>query len=76
MRNASGFIFVDGQEVAETLKCVHCQYTWRVKHGSGIQRGWCMNCNGPHCGGQNCWECVPFKKKLDEYEAGKRKTLP
>jgi len=43
----------------DTLQCVHCDRHWRVVPGSGRRRGWCMKCNGPHCGAEKCWTCRP-----------------
>lgn len=37
--------------------------------------GFCFKCNAQTCGGPNCCECVPFEKKLEEFEARKRRTL-
>lgn len=48
----------------DTLQCVHCGMHWIVKPGSGRRRGWCLRCNGPHCGGEKCWECVPELSKV------------
>ena len=50
----------------DTLMCVHCGKHWYTEPGSGRQRGWCLMCNGPHCGGENCWTCVPLEKRLEE----------
>jgi hypothetical protein len=36
----------------DTLQCVHCGKHWMVVKGSGRTRGFCMKCNGVHCGGQ------------------------
>lgn len=55
-------------EEKDTLQCVHCGMHWIVEPGSGIQRGWCMNCNGPHCGSQECCNCVPLEKMMDIIE--------
>lgn len=52
----------------DTLQCVHCNAHWNVEPGSGKRRGWCPQCKGPHCGGKNCWVCVPFEKKLERWE--------
>lgn len=52
----------------DTLQCVHCNAHWNVEPGSGKKRGWCILCHGPHCGGKNCWTCVPFEKKLERWE--------
>jgi hypothetical protein len=49
-----GYIIIDGQERAQTLKCRHCGGHWIVLKGSGIRRGWCIKCNGPLCGKEKC----------------------
>lgn len=67
----SGYLLVTSPEKiteADTAQCVHCQKIWTLKKGSGIERGWCMSCHGPTCGGKNCRECVPFMKKIEEAE--------
>ncbi len=70
-RRASGEFRVVSQETGRvtqegaTLSCVHCQRTWAVKPGSGRQRGWCMKCNGPTCGGKACQTCVPFDRQME-----------
>jgi len=73
-RKAKGTLFVDGHEVANTLQCVHCGHHWVSLKGSGRKRGFCLNCMGPVCG-PRCYDCIPFLKKLDLYEAGKLKVL-
>jgi hypothetical protein len=50
----------------DTLQCVHCGKHWFVVKGSGRMRGFCMKCNGVHCGGQHCWECRPWAKVVNE----------
>lgn len=52
----------------DTMQCVHCGAHWYIDPGSGIQRGWCMNCNGPTCGKKECCECIPFMKKIETAE--------
>lgn len=57
----------DGSVVErDTLQCVHCGLHWEVIPGSGRTRGWCMKCNGPHCGAAVCWVCVPAAKKYGD----------
>lgn len=74
-KKPSGYILLDGQVVADTVKCVHCGHHWVPIAGSGIMRGWCRNCNGPLCGSHDCFECKDFRQKLDEYEKGQLKIL-
>ena len=70
MGKAAGYISVVSPDhppiERDTLQCVHCGGHWSVEPGSGRQRGFCTMCNGPHCGREHCWECVPFRKKLDQ----------
>jgi hypothetical protein len=67
VRRPAGAIILDGQEVANTLQCVHCGAHWVPRRGSGITRGFCKRCMGPICG-PRCQECVPFEKWLDKVE--------
>ena len=54
---------------AETLMCSHCQFIWIVQPGSGRQRGFCLNCNGPTCGKRLCeTRCLPFEKVIENTE--------
>lgn len=74
-RKAKGHFIVDGAVLADTLQCCHCNAHFVSLRGSGVQRGWCMRCNQTTCGKKHCDECVPFEKKCDELEAGKRISL-
>jgi hypothetical protein len=71
----AGAIIIDGVQVADTLQCCHGGEHWIVRKGSGIKRGWCMNCNKPTCGLPKCDPCVPFDKKLTLFEKGLIKAL-
>lgn len=67
VRRPAGYIRIDGDGPVvehDTMQCVHCGAHWIVVPGSGRTRGWCMRCNGPHCGGQACWECIPEEVKI------------
>lgn len=75
MSKPHGFILEAGIVVADTFQCCHCNAHFQMRRGSGKRRGFCMNCDQVHCGEPGCCVCVPFEKKLDEYEAGKRRTL-
>ena len=73
MRRPKGYLLVTGpvgvEDEGETLQCVHCGMHWRVQPGSGRQRGYCMNCDGPTCGKKVCMtKCVPAEKKIQEME--------
>ncbi len=68
-----GFISITEPDVpvveGETLMCVHCQHIWIIRPGSGISRGFCMNCDGPTCGRGHCeTHCVPFEKVIEAQE--------
>lgn len=39
----------------ETRQCVHCQYTWQYRPGSGARRGFCLHCYGLICGRAECF---------------------
>lgn len=60
----------------ETLSCVHCQHTWELKKGSGKVRGFCTSCMGYHCGGPQCWDCVPLEQRLENIEKGRPVLTP
>lgn len=67
VRRPSGFILVDGQTVADTVQCVHCNAHFIMVKGSGVTRGWCQNCHGMICG-PKCATCTPFEQRLDHAE--------
>lgn len=79
IRKASGHIILTDPEFGvkeyDTLTCVHCQHVWTPIKGSGIERGFCMKCKGPTCGHENCNECYPWEKRMDDYEKGKLISL-
>ena len=79
-RKASGTAFVTGpwgeRFEGATLSCCHCQFTWVLQKGSGKVRGFCTSCMRPHCGGPNCWECVPIEQRLENIEAGRPELTP
>ncbi len=62
-------------ETGDTLMCVHCQYHWIIRPGSGAKRGFCFPCDGVTCGKQACEEnCTPFEKAIEQIEARGRHT--
>lgn len=71
VHNAAGGIIVDGEHVGDTLRCVHCSGHWVPIKGSGITRGYCLNCKGPTCGSPRCDICIPLEKRLEGWEAAK-----
>jgi len=74
-RTPKGSIIIGGQEVAQTLMCVHCGHHWIPVHGSGATRGFCRNCMGPTCGHQVCDTCFPYEKQIEAFEQGKLRVL-
>ena len=66
-----GHIIINGQTVADTLQCCHCQGHWIPIRGSGKRRGFCMNCGSVTCGRPSCDRCLPWEKKLELIEKGK-----
>ena len=67
----AGFIFIDGKETAQTLKCCHCGFQWVVVRGSGRVRGWCSMCNSVTCGPKCSGKCVPEEQMLENIEQGR-----
>lgn len=71
-RKPSGYILADGEEIAQTRQCGHCNRHIISVKGSGITRGWCMKCDNWLCGAPACVDkCYPFEKKMEDYEKGK-----
>jgi hypothetical protein len=64
-----GAIIVDGQQVAETLQCIHCGMHWVVVHGSGKVRGYCLICREVTCGAEACNVHAPIEERLAYTEA-------
>lgn len=66
-RKPSGHFFMDGEEVADTLQCCHCNAHIAFTGDSSV--GMCRGCMKPTCGKPRCEErCFPFEKRLDLYE--------
>lgn len=63
------------KETAATLQCVHGGEHFVSVKGSGIRRGFCLNCGGVTCGSAAHDACYHFLKKLDDYEKGKLGVL-
>lgn len=70
----AGGIMLDGQQVAESVQCVHCSGHYYPQPGSGEQRGWCLNCKGPLCGSELCDTCIPIEARLEGWERGENKS--
>ena len=71
----------------ETRQCIHCQYTWEYRPGSGVVRGYCGRCHGFVCARDECikkqieltgntTDCLPFEiwnnKLQDKIERAKK----
>lgn len=67
-RKPHGSILIDGEEVANTMQCCHCDAHYILRRGSGVKRGWCRNCGQVTCGRPQCDPCVPFMRRLEEIE--------
>lgn len=63
-----GNIIIDGNEVATTLRCPHCGGHFVSMRGSGARRTFCRKCMAVTCGRQECDECRPMEKQLEEIE--------
>lgn len=59
---------------SDLQQCVHCQYTWKYKPGSGILRGFCQKCNGVTCGRTACDTCYPKEQWVEDLEAVERRN--
>jgi hypothetical protein len=70
----AGGVMLDGQQVTESVQCVHCSGHYYPQPGSGKRRGWCMNCQGPICGELLCDTCIPIEARLEGWETGKTKA--
>ena len=77
-RRAAGTVIVTDKtgiiDEFETHQCIHCQCHFKVQPGSGIKRGFCLNCNAVTCGNSQCDPCVPYEKKM-EIEEGRNPDL-
>ena len=69
----SGYILLDGQEVAHTKQCCHCGSHFVSIKGSGKIRGFCVGCNSITCGTPACDIHVPYEKKLEIVEGTYKK---
>lgn len=73
LTNPKGYIIVSGENGVEEYDCAqcgHCQAQWQVIRGSGIKRGFCLQCKQPLCGADPCMNhgCIPFEKMFEAYE--------
>ena len=74
-KSEDGVIMVNNSVVMTTRQCCHCGMHFAMIKGSGRKRGWCMKCHAITCGNIKCCTCIPFERKLEEFEAGKITTL-
>lgn len=61
----------------ESRQCVHCQFIWEYRPGSGSVRGYCLNCDGFLCARSECF--LDQKRMLELYlqQTGKvRSCMP
>lgn len=70
-RHYGGSILIDGEEVAQTIMCCHCNCQFLNVRLPGKARGWCMRCNAPVCPNPACDECVPFMQMIENIEKGR-----
>lgn len=58
-RKPHGLVFVNGKEVAHTLKCPHCGAQFVSRKGSGHHRTFCLRHQAVTCGSAACSrDCV------------------
>lgn len=58
-RRPHGIVFVNGKEVAHTLKCPHCGAQFVSRRGSGHHRTYCLRHQAVTCGSAACSrDCV------------------
>lgn len=67
-----GGILSDGIQVASTIMCCHCGAHFVSQRGSGIKRGYCLNCSAITCGKEPCMTCIPFEAQLEIMEGNQR----
>ena len=68
--NPSGYIIVDGVEVARTKQCCHCGMHFVSRKGSGVIRGYCFECERIICGAETCNIHIPVEARLDIIDGG------
>ncbi len=73
-RNPHGYGIISSADAPtqefDTMQCCHCGMHFHVIPGSGIKRGFCLNCMQVTCGNPRCFECFPQEKWLDQVEKG------
>ena len=74
-RREAGYLLITDKITGKTLfeaglrQCVHCQYTWQYRTGSGLLRGFCRNCMGHTCGRAACDNCYHKEQQIEDIEA-------
>jgi len=63
-----GSVLIDGQEVAHTMQCCHCNSHYLLRRNSKTKRGYCLNCSQVTCGRPQCDPCTPFERRLEMIE--------
>ena len=77
-RSSQGVLIVTNLETGRVIhegyvrQCIHCQYTWEYKPGSGTIRGYCTRCDGFTCGRPACDTCYHKERHIDDLEAIER----
>ena len=83
-QNAGEIIYIannDGKKLFEGFvrQCVHCQFTWTYKPGSGKVATFCKNCDGFVCHKLACNKhCYPAEQFVEDIEAiaeGSRRAI-
>ena len=71
VRKPAGHVLIDGQQVADTIQCVHCGMHWVMLRGvEATLPRYCSKCDGLVCPNKpECTECVPAEKRLELREA-------
>lgn len=72
-RKPSGHIIIEGQVIADTKQCCHCNRHFLSVKGSGERRGFCTHCMAVTCGSEKCDICTPFEAVLETWEGRKNK---
>lgn len=74
-RSSQGILLITDIDTGKTIfeghlrQCIHCQYTWTYRPGSGIRRGFCKRCNSFTCGASTCDTCYHKEKRIEDMEA-------
>ena len=70
MRNAHGYLKVDGTVERDVIRCCHCQQICDVPPGPMLNFPWCWKCGAPTCQQESCVTgCDPWERQLERAEA-------